>query len=155
MISASVQFYDVVVFVHITAMLLAFGPTYAYAVFFAVAEKTNPAALPTVGRAVLAWDRVAGTLGMLVILASGLYLVADGPWEFSNFYVSWGLAAILVLFGLAHGFFMPTTKKFVAAAEAGRDDEVAKLTKQFNAVGPIAGIIVILTIYVMTAKPFL
>lgn len=153
MIAAEVQFYDVVVWLHVTAMVLAFGPTFAYAVFFAVAANTNPAALPTVGRGVLAWDRTAGTLGMLVILASGIYLAADRD-LFSEFFVSWGLAAILILFGLAHGFFIPTTRKFVDAAEAGRDDEVQALTARFNIVGSLAGLIVILTLYVMTAKPF-
>lgn len=155
MIAAEVQFYDVVLFFHITAVVLAFGPTFAYAVFFAVAAKTSPAALPAVGRGVLAWDRTAGTLGMLVILASGLYLAAEEPWEFSDFFVSWGLVAILALFGLAHGFFIPTTKRFVDAAENGREAEVHALTARFNKVGPIAGLIVVLTIYVMTAKPFL
>lgn len=153
MIAAEVLFYDVMVFFHITAMVLAFGPTFAYAVFFAVAANTNPAALPTVGRGVLAWDRTAGTLGMLVVLASGIYLAVDRD-LFSEFFVSWGLAAIVILFGLAHGFFIPTTKKYVAAAEAGRDDEVQALTARFNVVGPLAGLIVVLTIYVMTAQPF-
>ena len=154
MIAATVQFYDVVVFLHITAVVLAFGPTYAYAVFFAVAAKGEAAGLAAVGRGVLTWDRTAGTLGMTVILISGLYLTAE-RFDFSDFFVSWGFAAILVLFGLAHGFFIPTTKRFVAAVEAGRDDEVQELTQRFNVVGPIAGLIVILTIYVMTAKPFL
>lgn len=155
MIAASVQFYDVVVFFHIAAVVLAFGPTFAYAVFFAVAAKDGPPALAGVGRGVLTWDRTAGTIGMTVILASGLYLAGEGPYDFSSFFISWGFAAILVLFGMAHGFFIPTTRRFVAAVEAGRDAEVQELTQRFNVMGPIAGLIVILTIYVMTAKPFL
>lgn len=155
MITASVQFYEVVVFLHITAVVLAFGPTFAYSVFFAVAAKGEPAGLAIVGRGVLAWDRTAGTLGMIVVLLSGLYLAGEDPWSFSDFFISWGFAAILVLLGLAHGFFIPSAKKFVAAVEAGRDGEVEDLTQRFNVVGPIAGLIVILTIYVMTAKPFL
>lgn len=153
MIASAVQFYDVIVFFHITAVVVAFGPTFAYAVFFAVAANTNPAALPTVARGVLTWDRTAGTFGMLIVLATGLYLAIDRS-LFDQFFVNWGLVAILALFGLAHGFFIPTTKRFIAAAEAGRDDEVQSLTARFNVVGPIAGIIVILTIYVMTAQPF-
>jgi hypothetical protein len=153
MLVAEVQFYNVVLFFHIAAIVVAFGPTFAYAVFFAVAARDNPAALPTVGKAVLAWDRTAGTIGMLLILATGIYMTVDlDIW--SEFFINWGLVAILVLFGLAHGFFIPSTKKFVAAAEAGRDDEVQALTARFNTVGPIAGLLVILTIYVMTAKPF-
>jgi uncharacterized membrane protein len=155
MIAASVEFYDVVVFLHITAVVLAFGPTFAYAVFFAVAARGEPAGLAAVGRGVLTWDRSAGTIGMTLIVLSGLYLAGEEPWSFGDFFVSWGLAAILVLFGMAHGFFIPTTKRFVDAVEAGREDEVQALTAKFNVMGPIAGLIVILTIYVMTAKPFL
>ncbi len=90
---------------------------------------------------------------MLVIIASGIYLVSE-RFEFSDFFVSWGMVAIVLLLGLAHGFFQPKTRAFVAAVEAGRDDEAEAVTKQLNLVGPIAGVIVILTIYVMTAKPF-
>ena len=154
MIAAAVQFYDVVVWLHVTAVLLAFGPTFSYGVFFATAGKTNPAAAPTIGRAVVTWSRIATRLGILVILVTGLYLT-DDRWDFADFFSSWGIVAVLVLFGMAQWFFIPTTEKFVEAAEAGRQDEAMALAGRQQIAGPIAGIIVILTIYVMTAKPFL
>ena len=89
MIAAEVQFYDVVVFFHILAVVLAFGPTFAYGVFFAAAGKTNPAALPTIGRAVLTWSRIATRRGIVVVLISGLYL-ADDRWDFCDFFVILG-----------------------------------------------------------------
>jgi hypothetical protein len=154
MIAAEVQFYDVVVWLHITAVLLAFGPTFAYGAFFAVAGQTNPAALPTIGRVVVSWSRIATRLGILVILISGLYLT-DDRWDFGDFFVSWGLAAVVVLFAMSQWYFIPTTQRFVEAAEAGRSEEVMAIADQQRKVGPVAGIIVILTLYVMTAKPFL
>ena len=154
MIAAEVQFYDVVVWLHITAVLLAFGPTFAYGAFFAVAGQTNPAALPTIGRVVVSWSRIATRLGILVILISGLYLT-DDRWDFGDFFVSWGLAAVVVLFAMSQWYFIPTTQRFVEAAEAGRSEEVMAIAGQQRKVGPLAGIIVILTLYVMTAKPFL
>jgi hypothetical protein len=135
MIAAEVQFYDVVVFLHILAVVLAFGPTFAYGLFFATAARMNPAALPAVGQAVVTWGRTAQRL--------------------SDFFVSWGLAAILILLALSEAYFIPTTKRFIAAAEGGRQEEVQAIAKQQGTMGPIAGLIVILTIYVMTAKPFL
>ena len=89
-----------------------------------------------------------------MIIASGLYLTGE-RWEFSDFFVSWGLAAILVLLALSEAYFIPTTKRFIGAAEAGRQEEVQAIAKQQGVMGPIAGLIVVLTIYVMTAKPFL
>jgi uncharacterized membrane protein len=151
---AEVQFYDVVAWLHVTAVVLAFGPTFAYGLFFATAAQTNPAALPTIGRVVLTWSRYATTTGIVIILATGLYLV-DDRWEFSDFFASWGMVAILVLFALSQFFFIPTTKRFVEAAEAGRQDEVQAIAGRQRIAGPIAGLIVITTIYVMTAKPFL
>lgn len=161
--TAEVQFHDVVLFVHILSVVLAFGPTFAYGVFIAIAQREGGVAVPAVGRGILAWDRTAGTIGMTLILLTGMYLASyDGsPWEFSQFFVSWGFVAILVLFGMAHGFFIPQTKQAVALAERDLKDG-GELSAEFEAksallgkVGPVAGLIVILTVYVMTAKPFL
>lgn len=161
----AVQFYDVVLFVHITAVVLAFGPTLAYPVFMAVAEKTDPRALPSVMRGIEAWDKISNAM-LLVIIAAGIYLVADSPaWEFSDFYVSWGFAYVIVIGGLSGAFFAPQTRKLKTLAEkdiAASGDGDVKFSAEFDAVnakigqvGMFAGIITILTIYVMTAKPFL
>jgi hypothetical protein len=150
----AVQFYDVTVFFHILAVVLVFGPTYLYGPLFATAGQTNPAAVPTIGRVVVLWGSTAGRIGMLVILASGLYLT-DDRWDFSDFFASWGLAAIIALFALSEAFFLPSTRRLVDAAEAGRVDEVQAIAARQRVVGPIAGLIVILTLYVMSAKPFL
>jgi len=161
MITTAVTFYDVTVFLHILAVVLAFGPTFAYGLFIAIAQRDGGTAIPSVGRAILTWDRMAGTIGMVVILVSGLYLAGD-RWDFSEFFVSWGFVAIIVLFGMAHGFFIPRTRRAVELAERDLTSPEGKLSDEFEAVnqslakaGPIAGLIVVLTIYVMTAKPFL
>lgn len=162
--SATVQFHNVVLFVHILAVVLAFGPTFAYGVFITIAQREGGAAVPAVGRGILTWDRTAGTIGMTLILLSGMYLTSyDGsPWEFSQFFVSWGFVAILVLFGLSHGFFIPQTKQAIELAERDLKEGDGTLSAEFEdksallgKVGPVAGVIVILTVYVMTAKPFL
>lgn len=164
MIVTAVSFYDVTLFFHILAVVLAFGPTFAYGVFIAFAVREGGGAVPPIGRAIVAWDRVAGTLGMTVVLLSGLYLVGSDArgWEFSDFFVSWGFLAILILFGLVHGFFAPRTRQAVQLAErdlgsgGGKlSDEFDELSAKISKVGGIAGLIVVLTIYVMTAKPFL
>lgn len=161
MIATAVQFYDVAVFVHILAVVLAFGPTFAYGLFIAVAQREGGVAVPAVGRSILTWDRIAGTIGMVVILVTGLYMAGD-RWDFSEFFVSWGFVAIIVLFGLIHGYFQPKTRRAVELAERDLDSPGGELSPEFEGasaglgkVGGIAGLIVVLTIYVMTAKPFL
>lgn len=164
MVTAAVAFYDVILWVHITAVVLAFGPTFAYPVFGAVAERTDPRALVAVGRGILAWDRIASVM-LVVILAAGIYLVADGPWSFSDFYVSWGFLAVIVIGGLVGGYFTPKTKKMIELVErdvAASGSGPVKLSAEYSAlnaqvakVGTFAGLLVIVTIYIMTAKPFL
>ena len=154
MIAAEVQFYDVVLWVHITAVVLAWGPTFAYPVFFATAGRVNPAALPTLAHAVLTWSRTATRLNILLLIVSGLYLT-DDRWDFGDFFVSWGLASVLILLAMLEFFFIPNTKKFISAAEGGRQEEAMALAARQRMAGPIAGLLVIVTIYVMTAQPFL
>ena len=164
MITAEVQFYDVVLFFHIAAAVLAFGPTFGYAIFQTVAERVDPRAIPTVMRAMTVTDRYLVTPASIVVLAAGIYLVAD-RWEFDAFFVSAGLVAIIALLGLVHGFFIPHERKLAALAERDAaasgtgepklSDEYWTVSKQVGIVGTVAGLIVILTIYFMTAKPFL
>ena len=56
---AEVQFYDVVLFFHILAVVLGFGPTFAYSAFIAIAGKDGGRAVP----AVCARDPVLGPFG--------------------------------------------------------------------------------------------
>ena len=67
-----------------------------------------------------------------------------------------------LLFGLTHAFFIPKTKQSVELAERDLANPDGKLSDEFNGlssqiakVGTVAGVVIILTIYVMTAKPFL
>jgi hypothetical protein len=166
MIATAVTFYDVVLWVHITAVVLAFGPTFAYPVFLAVAERTDPRSLPAVARGILAWDRIGQGMLLLILLA-GIYMVADGPWELSDFYVGWGFVAVIVVGALSGSFFMPKTQQLIEIAErdlaapgasggeARLSDEFQALSGQVAKVGTATGIFILLTIYVMTAKPFL
>jgi len=161
---AAVQFYDVVVWLHITAAVLAFGPTFGYAFFQTVAERTDPRAVPAVMRAMSMIDRFLVTPGILVVIAAGLYLTID-RFEFSDVFVGVGILAAIVLLGLVHGFFGPAERKLIelaerdiAAAGGGEvklSDEYLAISKRTGQIGTLAGLIVILTIYFMTAKPFL
>jgi uncharacterized membrane protein len=162
----AVTFYSVVLWLHISAVVLAFGPTFAFGIYIALAQRKYPRAIPAVLDAQMMITRSFVTLGGILIFITGIYLASKTPWDFSDFFVVWGLLAIIVLMGLAHGFFLPNDQR--AARAAKRDIDAAgpagdvELSREFNDVsarsarmGPIAGLIVILTIYVMAAKPFL
>ena len=105
------------------------------------------------------------TIGGVLILITGFYL-AGKAWEFSDFFIVWGILAIIALLGLVHGFFIPNDTKALQAASATSTRRARRATSssapsstasraRSARMGPIAGLIVILTIYVMAAKPFL
>jgi small-conductance mechanosensitive channel len=160
----AVTFYDVVVWLHVTSVVIGFGATFAFGIYIALAIAKHPRSLPAVLEAQTAINRTVVTIGGVLVLVTGIYLAAD-RWDFGYFFVTWGLIAIIVLLGLVHGYFLPHDRRALEAArrdiEASPGDQV-EFGEEFNRnsaasarMGPIAGVIVILTIYVMTAKPFL
>jgi hypothetical protein len=98
---------------------------------------------------------------MIVLLLAGLYLLSDGPWEASDAFVSVGFLAIIVLFGLQHGFFQPQTRKARALAESDLESgdelgpEFMAVSQRLSQVGTLAGLIVVVTTFFMAYKPFL
>ncbi len=150
----AVQFYDVILWIHIVAFLVAFGPTYGYGLFMAAASKAGPTAMIEAVKAMAKWDRIAITIGAIVLLVSGHYMAGD-RWDFSDFFVNWGNIVILVLLGFTHAYFVPRERRVIAALEQGNEEEAQALGQKLGMVGAFMGVLVILTVYVMTAKPFL
>lgn len=152
--------YKIGLFIHILAMVLAFGPTFGYALFFSVAPQ-YPRATPAILAGVEKCDRYLVNPGMIVLLIAGIYLLSDGPWETSDAFIGVGFIAIFALFGLQHGFFQPQTKRAKELAErdlqAGDtlSEEFQALGDRIGKVGGLAGVIVVVTIFFMTYKPFL
>lgn len=164
MTTLAVSFYDVVVWLHISAVVIAFGPTFAFGIYMALTAKNHPRSVPAAIEAQNVVNLGMVTGGGVVVLLSGLYLAADGDW-FDEVFVAVGIIATIVLLGLVHGVFLPHDRRALAAAKRDIDaagDGKVKFGEEFNRatavsarVGPIAGLIVILTIYFMAAKPFL
>ncbi len=163
MVAAAVQFYDVILFIHIVAVVVAFGPNFAYPIFAMVVERSDPRSIPVLMRSFEAVDRNLVTGGGIVVLAAGVYLTID-RWEFGDVFVSLGIIAILVLLGLTHGFFLPRERRIAELAErdiaASGDgevklsDELRALVKGTAMVGNLVALIVIVTLFFMTVKPF-
>ncbi|HEU4906501.1 MAG TPA: DUF2269 family protein [Solirubrobacterales bacterium] len=152
--------YKIAVFLHILAVVLAFGPTFGYAFFFSVSPQ-YPRATPAILAGVQRVDRYLVNPGMIVLLLAGIYLLADGPWTAGDAFISIGFVAIIVLFGLQHAFFQPKVAEAKELAErdlkAGDalSDEFVALGDRIGKVGSLAGIAVVVTIFFMTYKPFL
>jgi uncharacterized membrane protein len=152
--------YKIALFLHVLAVVLAFGPTFGYAFFFSVTPQF-PRATPAILSGIQKTDRILVNPGMIVLLLAGIYLLADGPWDASDAYISIGFLAIIALFGLQHGFFRPQTRRAKELAERdlksgdALSDEFLALGDRIGKVGTLAGLVVVVTVFFMTYKPFL
>jgi hypothetical protein len=141
-------------------VVLAFGPTFGYAFFMSVTPQF-PRATPAILTGIQRVDRYLVQPGLIILLLAGIYLLADGPWDAGDVFVSIGFLAIIALFGLSHAFFRPQTARALGFAE--RDlksgDELSPeflaVSERLARVGRIAGLTVVVTVFFMTYKPFL
>ncbi len=151
--------YDISVFVHVSAVVVGFGATFAEAIMFPVAMKAGVRHLPYVHKLQLAINqRMAGPALALIIL-TGIYQTIDADWGFDSFWISATILIALVLGGMNGAYFMPTDRKL--AVQAQREiDETGNVSDDYQAqarregvIGAVAGLLVIVAIFLMVTKP--
>jgi hypothetical protein len=152
--------YKIALFLHVLAVVLAFGPTFGYALFFSMAPQ-YPRATPAILAGVQKCDKYLVGPGMLLIIFAAFYMLIDGDWDTNEAFISVGFLAWAGLLALQHAFFTPKVRKAKELAErdlqAGDtlSAEFEALAQRIGQVGTLAGVIVIVTIFFMTYKPFL
>jgi uncharacterized membrane protein len=155
--------YDVVMAVHIMAVVIAFGWTFSLPVVYAVAAKRDPRSLPVLHRIELLVFRYVLNPSLLVVLGAGIFLASDGH-HWKEFFVQWGLAAVIVLGGLVGAVLMPASRHaeesvtadltaWSGAGEFEPGPQYLAITRRLNIVGSLASGLVLLTILFMTIKP--
>jgi len=154
--------YEIVLAVHVMAVVVAFGVTFAYPVMFAVAARHDPRALPLLHRIEYTTERILVNGGLLVVVAAGIFLASDGH-HWSEFFVQWGLGVAVVIGASVGSVMIPTAKRAEAAAThdivAAGDGEVAlggeyqALVRRLQIVGSALSLLVLVTILFMVVKP--
>jgi hypothetical protein len=158
MVLANITGYGVGLFIHILAVVLGFGPTFAYGLIFSVMPK-HPRSAPAFFDAIRKVDTYLVNPGMLVVLLAGIYVMSEGNWDGGEAFITIGFIAIVALLGLQHAFFRPQGRKAQELAERDLKNgdtfspEFEEITRRLSTVGPIAGLIVVVTIFFMTVKP--
>lgn len=156
------SFYEIVLAVHIMAVVVAFGVTFAYPIMFAVAARHDPRGLPLLHRVEYTIERALINPGLLLVVLAGVYLASKGHF-WSDFFVQWGLGAAIVIGALVGAVMIPTAKRAealaardIAAAPDGRDivisDEYRALVKRASAVGALLSALVLVTILFMALQ---
>ncbi len=154
--------YDFVLALHMIAVVVAFGVTFAYPVIFNVVARQDPRSLPVIHRVEYTVARTLINPGMVVVLGAGIFLASDGK-HWSEFFVQWGLAAVVVLGGAVGAVMIPTAKRAegvaardVAGAGTGEvqmSEEYAALARRLQTVGSLLSLLVLITIVFMVVKP--
>jgi MFS family permease len=163
MTTLAVTAYDLSLFVHITAVVVGLGATFAEAIMFPVAMSVSVRHLPYVHRLQLAINQWLAAPALAIVLATGIYQTADGDWGFDSFWISAAMLIVIVLGGLSGAYFIPRDRKLAAMVEreitaAGEgevtlSDEYQRQARTEGIFGAVAGVLVVVAVYLMVVKP--
>jgi uncharacterized membrane protein len=149
----AIGLYDVVLWLHITAVIVAFGALFAYPVFLAVNARAPIAQRATLHRLQIAFSkRVTGpTIG--VILLAGIYLASDAD-AWSEGWVIVPLVLLFLIAGLGATVLRRGEEGLLAHAEAGDESAYASTLARVRLWTWVVLVLVVFVVFVMAAKPF-
>ena len=163
MTSIAVTGYELSLFVHITAVVVGFGATFAEAIAFPLAMKLDPRHLPYVHQLQLAINQRFTTPALVIVLGTGIYQVVDADYDLGDPWISGSFAIILLLGGLIGAYFIPTDRRLgpmvereIEAAGGGQvalSDEYQRAARTEGILGAVAGVLIVVAIYLMVLKP--
>lgn len=158
MIEKNTGLVDFLLFLHIMASIVAFGPTFVFPVIMGMARK-DPQHLAFGAKVIHAISSkvtklgaiAAGILGVLLILAADLSL-SDNPWLL----ISLLIYMIAIVFSIV--VQSPNSEKMVELLSAttpgeAPSAEIADLGKRLQMGGTMLGVAVIILVLLMVYKP--
>jgi hypothetical protein len=154
----AVTFYDASVWLHVSAVVVGFGATFAESLTFPLALKVGKQHLPYVHRLGIAINQRLASPALLLIVITGVYQTAD-RWEFSDFWISATFLIAIILGGMNGAYFIPGEKRLLAQVErelSGGGElsaDYQRKARQMGIAGAVAGLLVLLAIFFMVAKP--
>jgi uncharacterized membrane protein len=154
MVIPAVSLVSIALAIHIAAVVVAFGPLFAYPVLVATVRRTDPAALPAVYRAQHVVARRVITPALPITLIAGLYL-AGKEHALGNGWVVVPMITIVMLMALHRLVLIGGYKRL--ADSAGQPDVASNdnvLARRVTSAQLVSAALVVFTIFVMAAKPF-
>jgi uncharacterized membrane protein len=158
LVAPAVEFYEVVLAVHILAVVFAFGATFAYPVLLSTITKADTRSLPALYRAMHAISQRVIMPGLAVVVICGIYLASHlHLWH--AFFVQWGLGVVIVIGAVEGAYLGPREKRLIEVADqdtaaAGEGAvtygaEHDSLVRRIGGVGALMDLLVVITIYFM------
>jgi hypothetical protein len=154
----AILFYDVVVFVHVAAVVAAWGVTFVYPVVLPWLERTNPRAMPTAHEAQLLIGLRVIFPSAIVALLTGIYLAADAD-VFSESWVTVPLTVLIILIVSGPAFFVPRERELAALSRRDIDaggalsSEYAAKARVVALGGALSSVLVLVALFFMIVKP--
>jgi hypothetical protein len=116
MLAPAAAFWQVILAVHIVAVVVAFGVLFIYPLLGVIGVRLEPAAMPGFHRMQWAIHMRLQAPGLVLVVLAGIYLASDlHVWH--EFFVGWGLAASVVIGGIGGAYISPREKQLIALAE--------------------------------------
>jgi uncharacterized membrane protein len=159
----AILFYDVVLALHIAAIVVAFGVTFAYPILDIYVTREHPRVLPVIHGAQERIGRFLIAPAGGIALLAGFYLASDRDYM-SKVWVVVPMIILIGLLALGGAFFGPSERK--ASELAARDvaasapdgpvtfsPEYKAVASRIAKVGGLANVLILVAIFFMTAKP--
>ena len=158
MLATGVLFWQVVLAIHIAAVVITFGVVFSWPIFVIYGNRLDRRAIPWFHRMQQAVGRRLVNPGLVVVLVAGIYLASKlHYWHF--FFTQWGIAVVVVIGGLEGGYIIRQEGRLADLAErdlaAGGEQwspEYQALARRVGAVGLVMYALILITIYVMTVQ---
>ena len=153
--------YRALVFVHVTAALVAFGSTFAIPVLQPLAARGGVVTLRMALKFSESLERLIIAPGSLVVIASGVGLMFSDMTGYRHDPPLWLLIAIgwvVVVLALAIGVNGPATRRAIVMLEATPGDgplppALGSITRRVTIVGQVMSLSVIAVLFLMVWKP--
>jgi hypothetical protein len=149
---AVVTFFDVVLWLHVTAVITAFGALFAYPVFLAVNAGLPIAQRAGLHRLQIAFSKRVTGPAIAVVLLAGIYLASDAH-VWSKDWVTVPLILLIVIAGMGATLLRRNEERLIAASEAGDEAAYAATLEVLRNWTVLTIALIAVAIFFMTVKP--
>lgn len=162
MLVPAVYFWQIALAVHIVFVVAAFGLVLVYPFIVIAVERFDRRSIPVLLRARQLLGRSLVNPGLLIVVAAGVYLASEQH-QWHEFYVEWGIGAVLVIGALEGAFVVRQSGRLADLAErditasAGNgqvtwSDDYLAARGRADQVNALLAMLVVVTIFLMVVQ---
>jgi hypothetical protein len=155
LLAPAVVFAQVLIAIHIIFVVAAFGILFGFPLLVIGVSQRDPSVLPALYRARQFAGRALVNPGLILVLAFGIWTTAKLH-QWHQFYVQWGIAAVIVIGALEGAIVVRGSGKLAAASETGTGGvlpaELVTVRRRVDLAGVVMAVIVLVTVYLMAVQ---